>query len=113
MSNINHMVLLALNEDKGQTAGAEMYNTGNIAGLYDEPGIDSSSKRQGSVLKTGSNESKFDVDSTPGNFEPTNPNPLAGGTPPVNRFGNSSMFAMAQKLARSTSDNKEIKLHSK
>jgi len=111
MSNINQMVLIAINEEKGQTFGAEMFNTGKIAGLYDEPGIDGSAGRQGSVLKTG-DTSKFNVDSTPGNQEPTNPNPLPGTTPPVNKFGGNPMFAKAQTLARSVADNREVKLHS-
>ncbi len=115
MSNINVLVEQALTEDKGQTAGAEMFNKGKIAGLYSEPGFDGKDGKRGNnstdsagekvVKQDGTNQSKFDVDSTPGNSEPTNPNPDAGNNPPVNKFGDSSMFAAVEKLIKPTNAN--------
>ena len=119
MSNINSMVGQVINEEKGQTAGAEMFNKGPIAGLYSEPGIDAAAGNRGhrtsgdsageKVEKTtGTNDSKFDVDGTPGNTEPTNPNPDKGGTPPINKFGGKPLFSAAQTL-KMDRDKSEIK----
>lgn len=119
MSNINSMVGQALFEEKGQTAGAEMFNKGKIAGLYDEPKFDAKDGKQGhhekgdsageKVEKTyGTDQSKFDVEGTPGNTEPSNPNPDKGGTPPVNKFGGKPLYSAAQKL-KMDSDKAEIK----
>ena len=94
--SINDMVATTITEEKGQTAGVEMLNDGKgkIAGLFSEPGFDGKDGKRGDTVQNndkgekvekqyGSNESKFDKDSTPGNSEPANPSPNAGGTPPV------------------------------
>lgn len=119
--SINDMVMQTITEEKGQTAGVEMLNDGKgkIAGLYSEPGFDGKDGKRGKgnpldggekvEKQYGSNESKFDKDSTPGNSEPKNPNPNAGGTPPVNKYGKSSPFEHAQALAKKMSDAKAIK----
>lgn len=119
MSDINTMVGKALFEEKGQTAGAEMFNKGEKAGLYSEPGLGAKDGKRGNreagdsagekVEKTpGTNDSKFDVEGTPGNTEPSNPNPDKGGTPPVNKFGGKPLYSAAQKL-KMDSDKAEIK----
>lgn len=119
MSKINVMVGKALFEEKGQTAGAEMYNKGEKAGLYSEPGFDNKDGNQGhhekgdsageKVEKTyGTNQSGFDVEGTPGKTDPSNPNPKDGGTPPVNKFGGKPFFNAAQKL-KMDKDKSEIK----
>lgn len=119
MSDINILVGKALFEEKGQTAGAEMFNKGEKAGLYSEPGLGAQDGKRGhreagdsageKVEKTpGTNDSKFDVEGTPGNTEPSKPNPDAGGTPPVNKFGGKPLYSAAQKL-KMDSDKSEIK----
>jgi len=119
MSDINSMVGKAIFEEKGQTAGAEMFNKGPIAGLFSEPGLGGKDGKRGNhktgdsagekVEKAaGGNDSKFDVEGTPGNTEPTNPNPDKGGTPPINKFGGKPLFSAAAKL-KADSDKSEIK----
>ncbi len=119
MADINAMVGKAIFEDKGQTAGAEMFNKGPIAGLYSEPKFDAKDGKQGhheagdsggnKVEKAyGTNQSKFDVEGTPGNTEPKNPNPDKGGNPAITKFGGNSLFSAAQKL-KMDSDKSEIK----
>lgn len=123
--SINEMVASAyLTEEKGQTAGVEMLNDGKgkIAGLYAEPGFDGKDGKRGDTVhdnnkgekvekQYGSNQSKFDKDDNPGNFEPKNPNPNAGGTPPVNKYvtGKDPVYSHAQNLAKRMSDPKVIK----
>ena len=119
MTDINTLVNAALFEDKGQTAGAEMFNNGPIAGLYSEPKFDGADGNRGHhnsgdsagepVEKTpGTKQSHFDVESTPGKTDPSNPNPDKGGTPPVNKFGGKPLFSAAQKLKQDSNPN-EIK----
>ncbi len=120
--NINEMVTHVISEEKGQTAGVEMLNDGKgkIAGLYSEPGFDGKDGNRGNKNSNdsagekvekqyGSNESKFDKDSSPGNTNPSNPNPNSGGTPPVNKFGGQPIYSHAKALAKKISDAKAIK----
>jgi hypothetical protein len=111
MSDINAIVEQSIQEDKGQTAGAEMFNKGKIAGLYSEPGLDAKDGTRGKHTagdsggekvekQYGTDQSKFHVDGSPGNSEPKNPSPNDGGTPPVNKFGGNPMFAAAEKVLR-------------
>ena len=122
MADINKMVGKALFEDKGQTAGAEMFNKGPIAGLFSEPGFDGADGKRGKsaagdnggepVEKAyGTNQSKFDVDSTPGNTAPAKPNPddpSDAKARSVVKYGGNSLYSAAQKLAMDSNKN-EIK----
>ena len=120
--SINDMVMRDITEEKGQTAGVEMLNDGKgkIAGLYTEPGFDSKDGKRGDTAQNnekgektekqyGTNVSKFDKDSSPGNSEPKNPSPNAGGTPSVNKFGGQPVYSHAQTLAKKMADSKAIK----
>ncbi len=122
MNDINKMVGKVLFEDKGQTAGAEMFNKGPIAGLYSEPKFDNADGKRGKgdagdsggepVEKAyGTNQSKFDVDSTPGNTAPTKPNPddpSDAKARSVVKYGGNSLYSAAAKLAMDSNKN-EVK----
>ncbi len=108
MSNINILVNQALLEEKGQTAGAEMYNTGAIAGLYSEPKLTDADGSRGHsdrgdsagepVVKTnGGNESKYDVDAQL-------PNP-SDNEVPVTKYGGSPLYSAAQTLKGDSNPN--------
>lgn len=119
--DINSMVVNSILEEKGQTAGVEMLNAGKgkIAGLYTEPGFDNQDGKRGKgnpldggekvEKQYGTSQSKFDKDASPGNSNPANPNPNAGGTPSVNKYGGQPLYSHAQKLANRMSDPKTIK----
>lgn len=119
--DINSMVMDSIQEEKGQTAGVEMLNDGKgkTAGLYSEPGFDGQDGKRGKgnaldggekvEKQYGSEQSRFDKESNPGNSTPSNPNPNSGGTPPVNKFGGQPVYAHAQNLAKRMSDAKAVK----
>lgn len=98
--SINLAVLKHLNEELGTTAGVEMLNT-----QWPTKQIDSGTQEQikntkagdKAIEQQGTNQSKFDKDSTPGNYQKP-ANNKSTSQEPVNKFGGNKDHAHQQIL---------------
>lgn len=100
--SINKAVMKHLNEETGSTAGVEMINTWN---QFPKSQIDSGAQEQIKNTKAGdkvveqpgTNQSKFDKDSTPGNHQKP-ANNASSSQEEVNKFGGNKDHAHQQTL---------------